>query len=54
MFAVQSKNGTLVAECLNKGMNPFAEDYLGQSVMTYAAIHQEKHPNIWQGVQNAQ
>ena len=58
MYAVQG-NGKyatqVVAECLNAGMNPFVEDYLGNSVMFYAALHKEaKSPNICDGIKMAQ
>ena len=35
-FAIQGGNIYLIQECLNQGMHPFAEDYLGQSAVDYA------------------
>ena len=36
MLAVESGNIYMVGECLNRGFNPFARDYLGRSVLDYA------------------
>ena len=36
-------------------MHPFVEDYLGNSVMDYAALHkEEKNPNVCDGIKMAQ
>ena len=41
-------------ECLNAGLHPFVEDYLGKSVMDYAALHkEEKNPNICDFIKKA-
>ena len=44
MYVVQGTGkyaSSVTAECLNAGMNPFVEDYLGNSVMDYSALHKE-------------
>ena len=48
MYVVQGAGkyvSQVTAECLNAGMNPFVEDYLGNSVMDYAALHKEQNKN---------
>ena len=35
-YAIQSGNIYVIGTCLNMGMHPFAEDYLGQSAIVYA------------------
>ena len=58
MYAVQGTSkyaSQVTSECLNAGMNPFVEDYLGNSVMVYAALHKgDKNPNICDGIEMAQ
>ena len=58
MYVVQGTGkyvSQLTAECLNTGMHPFVEDYLGNSVMDYAALHkEEKNPNVCDGIKMAQ
>ena len=53
MFAVQNPDLGFVNECLKSGMNPFSEDYLGQSVMSYASFHKVRTPEICLAIEDA-
>ena len=37
MYAIQSGNEQLVRECLSRGMNPHASDFIGKNCAGYAA-----------------